>query len=216
MLDLPLNSRELDQHLGLRVDAIESELLARARDLLPQGNHWTWGEKLHQGNQTWVGLDPQTLQTPYSELMKMCELLGPRPGEHMVDLGAGYGRLGIVLHHCYKDVEFTGLEFVPERVAEGRRIFERLGYGGSLIEADLTKETFELPDAEFYFIYDYGKVHHIRRTLRQIEEKVNRLQFKVIARGQGVRSLIENEHPWLSQVHRPHHEENFSIYSMSL
>jgi len=43
----------------------------------------------------------------------------------------------------------------------------------------------------------------------------DKMKFKVIARGKGSRSIIEHEHPWLSQVFEVHHEENFSIYSMS-
>src|SRR6476659_4118037 len=92
-----LHSEQLDSMLGFKVQHIEDTLLKEAQEKHPEGSHKTWGMSIHQGNQTWVGLSHQTLQTPYSELKQICELLNPRPGERVVDLGAGYGRLGLVL-----------------------------------------------------------------------------------------------------------------------
>ena len=40
---------------------------------------------------------------------------------------------------------------------------------GRLEKQDLTAEDFQLPEAEYYFIYDYGTVAHIRKTLSQME-----------------------------------------------
>ena len=71
----------------------------------------------------------------------------------------------------------------------------------------------EIPQAQYYFIYDYGKVSHIRRTLKQLEDLTTKQRFKVIARGKGCRSIIEYEHPWLCELNPVIHEENFSIYS---
>jgi SAM-dependent methyltransferase len=206
----------VDKILGFNIVSIEKELFAQARGRTPDGDLQSWGHNLHQGNQTWIGLDPQTLLTPYSELKLMCELLSPRPQEHLVDLGAGYGRMGIVLEQLFPQVKFTGLEYVSERVREGQRILAALKCNNArLYQGDLTGPDFLLPEADYYFVYDYGKVLHIRHTLKQLERMAERRRFKVIARGRGSRSIIDMEHPWLSQVFKPHHEEFFSIYSMS-
>ena len=211
------HSESLDEQLGFRVSEIEGKLLDEARSLRPSGNVKTWGEGLHQGSQSWIGLDHQTLQTPYSELARICELLGPRPSDHLVDLGAGYGRLGVVLNVLCPGTRFTGYELVKERVEEGDRVLAALGCEHArLYQQDLTAPGFELPMAEFYFLYDYGKVEHIRRTLRQLEKIADVKNFKLVARGKGSRSLIEHEHPWLADVYPVHREANFSIYSMSL
>lgn len=210
------NSENLDEMLGFGVREIETKLLERAREFHPFGDMQSWGSVLHQGNQTWVGLALETLQTPYEEVKRMCDLLCPLPGEKVVDLGAGYGRLGLVLKLFYPEVEFLGFEYVIERVEAGNRVLQELDCKhASLFQQDLTRSEFKMPEADFYFIYDYGKVEHIRHTLNQLDEMANRKTFKVVARGKGTRSLIEKEHPWLSQVHPPHHEEKFSIYSMS-
>ncbi len=182
----------------------------------PEGNHKTWGHFLHQGNQTWVGLDPQTLQTPYLELKEVCELLSPEAQQSIIDLGAGYGRMGLVLNALCPEVKFVGYEFVAERVNEGRRIFAQHELNhAELYVQDLTDKHFVLPVADYYFLYDYGELAHIRRTLKQLEDLADRHSFKVVARGKGARSLIEYEHPWLSDVYTPIHRENFSIYSMA-
>lgn len=211
-----MTNEELDQKFGLRINEIENNLLKEARILRPSGTMDNLGHALHDGSQTWIGLDPQTLNTPYEELFRLCEVLNPRPGTHMVDLGAGYGRLGLVLHETHPGVKFTGFELVKERVDEGNRVFElRHLHDCKLFNQDLTAPGFVIPPADYYFIYDYGKVAHIRETMKQLESLADKIKFKVIARGQGSRSIIEHEHPWLSQVFDVHVEKNFSIYSMS-
>ncbi|WP_408096024.1 methyltransferase [Peredibacter sp. HCB2-198] len=208
-------SEEVDEYLGFRINDIEHDLFLKARDLRPDGDQNNLGHVLHGGHQTWVGLDPQTLNTPYSELKLLCDVLKPKSDELMVDLGAGYGRLGVVLAHLYPEVQFLGYELVEERVQEGNRIFEKLGYEkGKLMTADLT-HNFKLPVAQYYFIYDYGKVAHIRQTLKELEALADNHSFTVIARGKGVQSIIEHEHPWLADIYPIHREEKFSIYSMT-
>lgn len=204
------NSKALDQRLGLEVVNIEKDLLEEARRHRPHGHMGNWGPDFHQGHQTWVGLDPQVLQTPYQELLKMCELLVLQPGEHVIDLGAGYGRLAWILKQKYPEVSFTGYEYVKERVDEGNRVLQE----ELLIQQDLSDPDFELPVADSYFIYDFGKVQHIRKILQQLEDMAETNSFKVVARGRGTRSMIQHEHPWLAQINPPHHEENWSLYSM--
>lgn len=209
-----LSSPEIDRHFGLRVNEIEESLYHAAKSLRPMGDLSNLGHALHRGHQTWIGLEPETLQTPYQELVKVCEYLRPEVGDLMIDLGAGYGRLGMVLHYFYPGVFFKGYELVPERVDEGNRIFEKFHCDkAKLFTQDLTDHKFQLPKANYYFIYDYGKVAHIRETLKQIEAFTESGNFKVVARGRGTRSIIEHEHPWLSQINPVIHDANFSIYS---
>lgn len=211
-----MTSEEMDKKFGLKINEIEDNLLKAARTLRPDGDMDNLGSVLHDGSQTWIGLDPQTLNTPYEELIRLCEVLKPKSGSHMVDLGAGYGRLGLILSEMCPGVIFSGYELVSERVDEGNRVFRERGlHDCKLMTQDLTDPAFKIPPADYYFIYDYGKVAHIRQTMKQLETLADKIKFKVIARGKGSRSIIEFEHPWLSQVFDVHHEENFSIYSMS-
>jgi hypothetical protein len=215
MFSLSLHdSEELDQHFGLNINQIEDFLFREAKKLRPEGTLSNLGHVLHDGHQTWVGLEPQVILTPYHELVQMCHHLKPGVGQHMVDLGAGYGRMGLVLHELHPGVTFAGYELVPERVNEGNRVFEERGCtNATLFTQDLTETSFELPEADFYFLYDYGKTEHIRQTLRELEKLSEKKNFKVIARGKGSRSIIEYEHVWLSGIFPSIQEENYTIYS---
>lgn len=209
-MDWNLNSSEIDRVLGFRVSEIERELLTRALKTLPAGDHHSWGAHLHGGNQTWVGLDPETIQTPYQELIRLCEKLSLLEGERVMDLGAGYGRLGVILHELYPGVRFRGIEFVPERVSDAKRVYSHLGMNpDSISGGDLTADDFYPDEADHYFVYDFGKVPHIRRLLNQLSETADRRKFTLTGRGKGIRSLIAHEFHWLTPFYE---EENFSIY----
>lgn len=199
------DSQVLDRHFGFRVLETERELLVRARAVLPAGDHHSWGSALHSGNQTWVGLHPDSIQTPYSELHRMCREAGIVSGDHVVDFGAGYGRLGVILEKSFPGSTFHGIEYVPERVAEGKRAFPSL----HLTQGDLTAEDFFPEEADHYFIYDFGKVPHIRRLLNQLSGIADRKSFTLTGRGNGIRSLIAHEFHWLTPVYE---EERFTIY----
>src|SRR4051812_30531879 len=45
------------------------------------------------GQQAWIGLDPSVLQTPYARLARLFAELAPQPGQRVIDLGSGYGRV---------------------------------------------------------------------------------------------------------------------------
>ncbi len=205
------SSTKIDELLGFQVEAVERRLFERALTVDPKGNHHSWGAKLHAGNQTWVGLHSESLQTPYHELLRMMEVLHPVSGSKVVDFGAGYGRLGLLLHRLYPEVIFRGIELVSERVLEGKRVYLAHGIGpDSLTLGDLTAQDFFPEIADHYFIYDFGKVPHIRRLMVQLSEIADHKKFTLTGRGKGIRSLISHEFPWLTSFHE---EENFSIYS---
>lgn len=208
------HSNFVDKILGFRLRYIEEMLVAEARGFDPDGAHDTWGPKIHEGVQTWVGLDLQTLQTPYSECLRILQLLKVKPYQHVIDLGAAYGRMGVVIGGLYIKNSFTGYEYVKARVDEGNRVFKELGFARSqLITQDLFDPKFELPKADIYFIYDYGQVEHIDHTLKQIEVVAHKRPVKVVVRGKFTRQIIASHHPWLDLQYEGKQEELFSIYS---
>lgn len=210
----PDDCEKVDQELGLEINRIELELLGLAKNNLPEGNVTNWGKSLHAA-QSWVGLHPQTLLTPYQELLWMCECVKDIKG-HVVDLGAGYGRLGLVMHQMLPDAFYTGVEIVHERVIEGNRVFNLLSCEKArLICADLASSSYELPMGDCYFIYDYGTLDHIRWSMGQLQNLADIHCFQIVARGNGIRSLIDAAHPWLHKVEHEY-EEYFSLYRTHL
>jgi hypothetical protein len=203
----------VDKILGYRVRYIEEMLIADARGFDPDGSHETWGPTMHNGVQTWVGLELQTLQTPYSEIYRILHLLRLKPYQHVVDLGAAYGRMGVVINGLFIKNTFTGYEFVRARVDEGNRIYKDLNLIKSkLITADLSAPDFDLPEADVYFIYDYGQVEHIERTLKQIRAVSEKRPVKIVVRGKFTRRIIAERHEWMGLSYEGKLEELFSIY----
>lgn len=208
------HSNHLDKILGFRIKYLEEMLVAEARGFEPDGAHETLGPTIHNGVQTWVGLDLQILQTPYSELLRILQILKIKPYQHVIDLGAAYGRMGIVLGGLHPKNSFTGFEYVKSRVDEGNRVYKELGLSKcQLVLQNLFANDFDLPEADVYFIYDYGQVEHIDHTLKQMRKVSHKRPIKVVARGKFTKQIIKEHHRWLDLKYEGKVEEFFSIYS---
>lgn len=188
-------SKLIDKILGYKVARIEQKYLKkyRAYDRLPAfGNE----KKHYVGTQVWIGLDPQALQTPYSEILSFLKYLSPYRPQTIVDLGAAYGRIGVVLKSVLPDARFIGFEVMKERIDEARRMWEILDLKQcSIIEQNILDHDFELPEADVYFIYDFSNILHVRQILDRLKGKLKTKQFVIIARGEGICSLIKRSYP---------------------
>jgi hypothetical protein len=194
------HAAQADAWLGLEVERIERELVeaGRAAD-----------GKIEQN---WVGLPSRSLLTPYTEAREVILRLKPREGATLVDLGAGYGRMGFVVATHFPKLKFVGYELVPERVREGLKGLERLRERGvataenvKLLEQDLSTRDFRPIEAEFYFIYDFGSRTAIAKTLDDLREIAAKRSITVIGRGRASRDEIERKHPWLCEMVEPEH-----------
>lgn len=209
------HSKYIDQILDFRVSFVEEMLVYEASGFDPDGNHETWGPKLHEGVQTWVGLDNETLQTPYCDIYRILQILKLRPYQEVVDLGAAYGRIGVIIGGLYPKILFTGYEFVKERVNEGNRIFQKYGFKNSkLLSVDLGNPEFKLPLADVYFIYDFGKPEDIQKTLKEIEGLSARRPIRVVVRGKWTREIIDSQFSSFELLHEGRLEKPFQIFSV--
>jgi hypothetical protein len=204
------HAAQVDAWLGLEVERIEGQLVAERQSLRsPSRSIGVDG----RDQQDWIGLPPQSLLTPYTELRTLLHRLSPQANETIVDLGAGYGRMGFVLAEHYPDVNFIGYELVAARVEEGNlRLSERGHKRAKLVECDLSTASFIPQEAEYYFLYDYGTREAIEKTLRDLRGIASRRPIQVVGRGRASRDAIELAHPWLSGVVTPEHYANYSIY----
>jgi hypothetical protein len=194
------HSHTVDQWLGLRISETEKQIAENTLDA-------------NERKEKWVGLDPQALQTPYTEIRTILNALKFKAGETIIDLGAGYGRMGFVVGRHFAESNFIGYEISKERVQEGNRVLSAFDYSNiSLREQDLAKADFELPRAEIYFVYDFGTPASIQKMLDRLKEYSKTQPVCVVGRGRGVRDQIERHEFWLSAVVTPQHFGNFSIY----
>ena len=194
-----LESEKQDQALGFRIQDVEAKLAER---LLSHP----------VSAQTWSHLSPQIFQTPYSELSRIVREANPDShATTWVDLGAAYGRLGIVLAREETASRFVGIEIVPERVAEAKRVYLANGIDPLQMRCEDLAEC-EIPRGEIYFVYDFGNRSEIQRVLSVLRDYARANTITVVGRGRLVRDVIEREHPWLSGVIPPKHSTHYSIY----
>jgi hypothetical protein len=197
-----LQAKQLDDQLGLRCEQIEDVLFEQNKDSL-----------FIPGQEFWYGLEIQSLQTPYSEVVEMINFLKPQAGDCWLDLGAGYGRMGITLGFLRPDVQFIGYEFVQARVEEGNRIFSEWDLSSAQMkQADISKDDFQLDRANLYFLYDFGSKDDIYKVLEKLRLVAKNQSIQVVARGRGVRSWIFMDCPWLCEINSPVQFKNWTYF----
>lgn len=192
-----IHSANLDLDFGFDCENIESNLIK---------------DKDHD-RVLWIGLDLQVLQTPYSEILAMLNHVNLKEGQHIIDLGAGYGRMGMVVGYLFPTLSFKGFEFVKERVIDGNKVYQEHNLSNSQMSyADLAAEDFIIPDADLYFIYDFGSKKDVYVVLEKLRIKAQSKKLQVIARGGGVRNWIMQDFPWLSQFEPYDRFEHWTLF----
>lgn len=190
----------VDDWLGFEHEKIESSL--RGGD-----------KSASSSQQNWEHLSVQAMQTPYVEIRNILDILNPQPGETLIDLGAAYGRMGLVMNKHFPLTNFFGFEIEAARVREAQRVMALQKMDISqMITADLSSPEFTMPVADYYFIFDYGHERDVRRTLQDLQSIARTRPLHVVARGRLSRALIHAYHPWLASMHGPQHFPHFSIY----
>ncbi|MCK6597394.1 MAG: hypothetical protein L6Q37_03450 [Bdellovibrionaceae bacterium] len=195
-------SQILDEFIGFNCPSIENELFLKTKS----ENHF-------KEKQFWFGLDIQSLQTPYSELVEMVTYLNPKDNDLWIDLGAAYGRMGVTLGFLKPKVTFIGFEFISARVIEGNRIYKHLSLKNShLKEMDIATQDFKLQLADVYFVYDFGSKRDVMDILEKLRKISLEQPIKVIARGRGIKNWIYQTSPWLYDMKPQIHFENWSLF----
>ncbi len=166
----------------------------------------------YRGQETYIDwhLTDHALQTSYEDLRLAFEAIGLKPGDRVVDLGSGYGRVGFWIAMQHPGVSFTGYELVTERVRESQRIAERFGWTGAectreggpleLIEQDLTAPGFRPSAARVYLAYDPVAEKLRTRVLEDLRAIASELPIVLIAfEGQGSFLAALRKEPWLTE-----------------
>ena len=190
-----LHSEIVDDWLGFNMEEIETQL--RKTKI--------------ENEQTWSDLSVQSFQTPYVEIRSALDIMGIQPGEKIVDLGSAYNRMGFIIGRYYPLNRYIGIELVESRV---RHSFERIklwNYNNLDLRVG-NLNSIETPDADHYFIYDFGNNKSIQKVLDNLKIQARKKSIKVLARGRATRHFILNENPWLTQQIKPQHFEHFSLF----
>lgn len=188
------HAKDLDKRLGYRISKIEEKLLQKYRAYYKSDDK-TNKKKHFGGTQTWIGLHPQALQTTYNEIFDALYTIREFPIKRVVDIGSGYGRVGLVMNSIFPSAEFIGLEILKQREFEGNRIFEKLKLSNcKIILENVLEKDFVLPKAEVYFMYDFSEKEDICKILDILSTRLTDDNFFLITKGDRIDFLLEKKY----------------------
>lgn len=135
-------------------------------------------ERLYEGS-------GHAVQTSYATILLVLDTLALPERAHIVDLGSGFGRMGLVAGLWRADLVFTGYEYVEHRVelataaAQRADLSERVRF----VHQDLADPTFEMPEADAYYMYDPFCDETYRRVLARLVAVGRTRAISVVTKG---------------------------------
>jgi hypothetical protein len=146
-------------------------------------------ERLYEG--AGVGV-----QSGYSTVLMALGNLKLPHGARFIDLGSGYGRVGLVVGLMRPDIDFIGYEFVQHRVDIAATSSENLGLQEHVHfhTQDLSLKEFQIPNAEIYYMYDPFSEETYSHVLSQLIEISRHQKIVIVTKG--------NARGWLLEVAR--------------
>ena len=134
-------------------------------------------ERLYEGGGRGV-------QTSYATILKVLARLQLSPGAHLIDLGSGFGRVGLTAGLWREDLRFSGYEYVGHRVAAANASAERAGLSERIrfLEQDLSAPGFEIPAADVYYLYDPFSPETYRHVLARLTKVGRARPITVVAK----------------------------------
>lgn len=144
-------------------------------------------ERLYEG--AGVGV-----QSGYSSVVTALQKLNLPRGARFIDLGSGYGRVGLIVGLMRPDLDFIGFEFVEHRVVISQESSRNLGLDDHVrfVSQDLSRADFRIPAAEVYYLYDPFTEETYKYVLEQLVEYGRHKEIVIVTKG--------NARTWLTEV----------------
>lgn len=135
-------------------------------------------ERLYEG--AGVGV-----QSSYATTLLALRYLNLPKSSTFMDLGSGYGRIGLVLGLMRPDVQFIGLEYVSERVDIANKTSARYGMQKHVrfVTQDLSLSDFKIPPADTYYIFDAFTDATYVTIMHQLQEIALKKRVTVVTKG---------------------------------
>jgi precorrin-6B methylase 2 len=147
-------------------------------------------ERLYEG--AGVGV-----QSSYATTVLALRYLNLAKGSRFIDLGSGYGRIGLVVGLMRPDIQFTGYEFVKERVDIANKASEHFGINQHVqfMEQDLSNADFKIPLADTFYIFDAFTDASYAVIMDQLQEMSLNRKITVVTKG-NAKLWMKNQY-WL-------------------
>lgn len=179
---LSMAKQELGLHLGLslyrtfdKLDLVFNlDYMADKGMVSPIGNT----ERLYEG--AGVGV-----QSGYSTAVTALRYLNLKKGSRFVDLGSGYGRVGLVVGLMRPDIEVIGYEYVPHRVNIATTAAQKLDIDKhvTFLVQDLSAPDFKIPIADTYYIYDSFSEDTYQHVISQLLKIAMERKITIVTKG---------------------------------
>lgn len=133
------------------------------------------------------------VQSGYSTILTALHNLKLNSGDRLIDLGSGYGRVGLVAGLMHDHINFTGYEFVQHRVdianlaSQNFNLSDRIKF----LTCDLSNPDFQIPDAEVYYLYDPFSEETYLYILSQLVNISRRQKITIVTKGNARAKLLE-------------------------
>jgi hypothetical protein len=143
-------------------------------------------ERLYEG--AGVGV-----QSGYSTVLTALRYLDPANGARIIDLGSGYGRVGLIVGLLRPDIDFIGYEYVPHRVDIASSSTESFGLQEHVhfYTQDLSLKEFQIPEADIYYMYDPFSDETYGHVLSQLVEMSRHRRITIVTKGNARAWLLE-------------------------
>ena len=145
------------------------------------------------------------VQSGYSTILLALNRMEAPIGSTVVDLGSGYGRVGLVCSLIRPDIKFLGYEYVPHRVDISNNATAAFGLEESLRfkVQDLSLKSFSVPIADFYYLYDPFSEETYKYILDQIVRISQERDITIVTKGNARNWLVRiaKEHSWASPIY---------------
>lgn len=135
-------------------------------------------ERLYQGSGSAV-------QSSYTTILLALRYLKMSKGSRFIDLGSGFGRVGLVLGLLRPDIQFTGYEFVQQRVDFANHASQALNMSSHVHfhSQDLSAKDFQIPEAEIYYLFDPFNEETYTHVMNQLSLIAKNKKITIITKG---------------------------------
>lgn len=136
-----------------------------------------------------------SVQSSYSALLMALRYVNLPSGSRFIDLGSGFGRVGITVGLLRPDIEFSGYEFVENRVNVATAAVKNLGLDKRVkfFQQDLSDQNFVFPEAETYYLYDPFTEETYKHIINKLTEVASRKKINVITKGNAKLHFLKSE-----------------------
>ncbi len=161
----------VDSLLGLQAEAVEKAVRKVEHSAQP----------LYKGHETYFNVSVAGTQISYADIRILLIGLGLKPGDKIVDLGSGYGRMGFVVGDQYPEVSFKGYEIVAARREEASRVAAMWGWSQVSYETrDLGDPHLSPEPADIYFMYDPANNPTLAKILGDLRKISTRRLIRIV------------------------------------